>query len=552
MKLILCLLFTLLFSAQAEADSDAHTYFRLDSMLALQQELTDENIKQINVVKSTLADPDLTDAERYAINERLYQKYEAFIYDSAFKYVDRTVALARKLNDPHRLTRSLLGKVHIISVAGLFDEAERILRSISEVGMSREDLVEYYYTWNELYIYKAEFSQGTPYYHDYIARAMDYRKRVIDLASRDSYLYVSALSSYVCEQRQYDRAIALLSAHMGQLRPGNRRYSVLTSTLAFFYDCKHDEVNRRKYLILSAISDLQGCIRENNSLRELSSMLFAEGHMDRAYRYLHISIKDANFYGTRLRNIQASQLIPQIVAGYEAQQTAQHGRTVVLIIVLSFTTVLLIVALGLVYMFMKRYRLANGKVQLMNRHLKELVEKLRSMNGQMREGNKIKEEYIGRFLELSSTLIDHAEQERKHQNRLARDHKLPELYASLKDSSFMTENTRLFYRNFDSAFLNIYPHFVAKVNELLMPEGQIELRQGEKLSTELRILALIRLGITDNQRISAVLRSSITTIYTYRSKLKARAVDRDNFELRVAEIDAYEKGESPKATSMEG
>src|SRR3712207_7162278 len=100
------------------------------------------------------------------------------------------------------------------------------------------------------------------------------------------------------------------------------------------------------------------------------------------------------------------------------------------------------------------------------------------------------------------TTLFRSEQERKHQNRLARDHKLPELYASLKDSSFMTENTRLFYRNFDSAFLNIYPHFVAKVNELLMPEGQIELRQGEKLSTELRILALIRLGITDNQRIS--------------------------------------------------
>src|SRR3712207_9270573 len=128
------------------------------------------------------------------------------------------------------------------------------------------------------------------------------------------------------------------------------------------------------------------------------------------------------------------------------------------------------------------------------------------MNGQMREGNKIKEEYIGRFLELSSTLIDHAEQERKHQNRLARDHKLPELYASLKDSSFMTENTRLFYRNFDSAFLNIYPHFVAKVNELLMPEGQIELRQGEKLSTELRILALIRLR-SEERRVGKECRS---------------------------------------------
>src|SRR3712207_1300715 len=153
MKLILCLIFTLCFSAQAGAENDAHAYIQLDSMLALQPKLTEEYIKQINVVKSTLVDTDLTDAERYAINERLYQKYEAFIYDSAFKYVDRTVALARKLNDPHRLTRSLLGKVHILSVAGLFDEAERILQSVLGGGMRREGPVGYYFTREELYFF---------------------------------------------------------------------------------------------------------------------------------------------------------------------------------------------------------------------------------------------------------------------------------------------------------------------------------------------------------------------------------------------------------------
>lgn len=525
----------------ASAKNEASLYASLDSMLACQQQLTDEYVRQIGVIKGMLDDSSLSLAEQYALNERLYYKYEAFIYDSAFKYVDRTVALAYRLNDPHRLVRSLLNKAHVISVVGLFEEAENILKSIRPERLAPEERVDYYYTWNELYIFKAEYGRGSQYAQGYIDRAMAYRKLVVDLAPHDSYLYVSALSSYICERRQYDRAIGLLSSYLNRLRPGSRRYSILTSTLAFFYETKNDRQNRRRYLIMSAISDLKGCIRENNSLRELSSMLFADGEMDRAYRYLNVSIQDANFYGTRLRNIQASVLIPQIVAGYENQQAKQHRHTVVLIIVLSIATVLLVGVLWIVFLLMKRYRRANFKIDLMNKSLNDLVEQLSEANALMSEGNKLKEEYIGRFLELSSTLIDHAEEERKLLNRHAREHNLPELYARLKNNMFIADSTRLFYINFDSAFLNIYPNFVSEVNKLLAPDGQIMPRKGEKLTTELRILALIRLGITDNQRISAVLRSGITTIYTYRSKLRARSLVRDDFEQRVAEIDSYRK-----------
>ena len=514
-------------------------YSRLDSMIMLQSRFTDEKSKEINVIKSILKDKKLTDIERYSINSKLFKEYEAFKYDSAFKYVESNIQLASKMGDQHRIMLSKLEKAHIISVAGIFDEAENVLNSIDFNLLSGEDLMNYYNQWCELYLFKAEFSNGTQYYNGYIDRAKYYRKLIIDNANKDSYLYTSTLANYVCQLQQYDKAISLLSAYLNKLNSGDRQYSIVTSTLAFFYYCKGDYEQQKKYLILSATSDLKGCIRENNSIRELSSILFAEGNVERAYKYLNVSIEDANFYGTRLRNTQASLLIPQIVSGYQTEQHAQHKRIVILLIAISIVAILLITGLTVIYWLLKRYRRANYKVKLMNIELNKVIEKLQQTNGLMQEANGIKEEYLGRFLEFSSILIDNVEQQRKTENRLAKDHKLPELYEILKSNEFINSHTKQFYQNFDSAFLNIYPNFVCEVNKLLNDDGQIIPKQDEKLTTELRILALIRLGFTDNQKISSILRSSITTIYTYRSKLKARSKYKDDFEQKVIKIDSY-------------
>lgn len=538
-NLLLCGMLTLCISHVSAAGREIMSlYSQLDSLIDIQNEIVEHKKQHIAVIRATLNDPHLTDAERYTINDRLYEEYLAFRYDSAQKYIDHNIQLAQRMSDKRRYNMARLKLVHIVSVAGLFSEAEDILRSISPDQLQGEDLIEYYNEYNELYLFKSEFSQGTQYYNEYIEKAMAYRKLILDNAPHDSYRYIFTRASYVCQMKKYDEAIGLLQDYLKKVKSGDRRYSILTSTLAFFYDCKKDTVSHRTYLIKSAMSDLQGAIRENNSMRELSSLLFDEGDVERAYRYLNVSIEDASFYGTRLRNTQASQLIPQIVSTYQSEQDAQRHRILMQLMTLSIVALLLIGGIVTIAILMKRYLSANTKARLANEELNLVIKKLEQANAQMKEGNKIKEEYIARFLDLSSTYIDKAEEQRKKENRLARDHKLPELYAELKSSRFTTENTRLFYQNFDSAFLNIYPSFVDEVNLLLLPEGQIILKEGERLTTELRILALIRLGICDNQKIASILRSSITTIYTYRSKLKNRATDKDNFEGDVKAINA--------------
>ena len=158
----------------------------------------------------------------------------------------------------------------------------------------------------------------------------------------------------------------------------------------------------------------------------------------------------------------------------------------------------------------------------------------------MRESNYIKDEYIGRFLRLSSSFIDKFEEYKKDLNRLAKDKKLADLYEMLKSQKYSQYYSQQFYENFDKAFLNIYPNFIDEVNELLLEDKKLEVpKTQDRLTTELRILSLIRLDISDNQTIASILRSSITTIYTYRSKLKSRAIDKDKFEDDIRNIASF-------------
>lgn len=538
--LFFILFFSLSFSVSGASVFDEDYYFaKLDSLLDLQEELTTQKQMRINAIRSGLMVKGLSQAEEFMINRHLYQEYIAFKYDSAYKYVNRNIEIARKMKDVRKYNVSIMEIVHIFSVAGLFDQAKDSMSRVIPSQLSGDDLIRYYSQYSDLCLYNSEYTIGTPFSERAIALAQTYRKKVIDEGGENSFEQVMAEASYVAGQGEEQRGLDLLFNYLNKnLKSGEREYSIITSTIAFLYGTLGDKANQKKYLLLCAISDVRGCIRENNSLRELASLLFDEGDYDHAYNYLQASIEDAGFYGSRLRNIQASQLIPKIVKGYQHQRIKNRNRMNVFMIFLSILVALLVAALIFTRYYLLRYREANGKVREVNEQLHDAVDKLKRSNGMLEENSKIKEEYIGRFMELASIFIDKADDQRKAAYRLARENNFAELHTYLKDPIFREQSSKKFYENFDVAFLNIYPDFVDKVNELLRPDARIE-PKGERLSTELRILALIRLGITDNQRIADILRSSITTIYTYRSKLKGRSLYKDEFETRVASIGSH-------------
>lgn len=520
-----------------KAQSDEVLFNRLDSLLEAQPQITKAKEQRIANIKERLKAPRLTPRQEYDINEMLYEEYMAFKCEPAYDYATRNIQIAKANGWWREYNMSTLEQVHILSVMALFENAQI---SISTVRMNAlttsEDSLRYYACYSDLHLFGAEFTEGTPFYTSNLNEAQKARQQALQLASNNTMLGVTNIANYLSYNKDYDKAIAIVLKYLQNgPKSGTRDYSIATSDLAHYYFCKHDNARRRHYLLLSAISDVEGAIRENNSLRDLASLLMDEGDYDRAYKYINVSINDALFYGTRLRNMQTTKLVPKIIDAYHQSQTHNRHVLILVTVVVSVVTILLVILLFLLLRYLRRYHKTTRIIEDVNKKLNDTVGQLRNLNERLREESSIKEQYLSRFMELASSLIDRHEDYRKQANRLARDHKLDELYAILKSSSRTSEEAKDFYTNFDEAFLNIYPHFPEEVNSLMQPDSQFVVK-GNTLNTELRILALLRLGIKDNNRIAAILRSSITTIYTYRSKMKARSIVKDDFEDKVTTL----------------
>ena len=518
-----------------------HLYAKLDSLIAHYQETTAEKESRIRNLKDGVKTMTLTDDQTYDLNLRLYDEYVAFRFDSAFYYVEKNVERFRHTADHDRFAASAIRMAHILSVTGLFDRSRRLMDEIDPEKLGDEQRVAYYNQQSELNLYRSEMAQYTPYFNDYIQKAQYYRQMIIQTAPKDSYDYIFSLATYTCETGNPDKAIQMMEDYLPKLDVSTRDYSIVTSTLAYFYQCKDDRERQEYYLLLSAISDEQGAIRENNSLRTLAEILMARGENDIAYRYLYQSITEARFYGSRLRMMQVGRMAPQIMNLYDKERAQTQRNTYIYLGIISFISLILLGIMAYTLVLLRKKKAASRQIEAMNKTLTAHNEQIQAVNSQMKEANRIKDEYIGRFLELSSNLIKQGEERSKQLNRLARDRKLEELYAELKSSQTINSGIRMFHQNFDEAFLNIYPAFISEVNKLLMPDNAFVISEGDskRLTTELRILALIRLGISDNQDIADILRSSITTIYTYRSKLKSRSVNKDTFEDDVRKIATY-------------
>lgn len=518
---------------------------RLDSLIDAQPQIVVEKQARLARLKADLTNQSSA-VNRYQHLRQLYEEYAAFQYDSAYAYVTECLKLATSMGDNRLINESRLNLAHILSTACLMDKASQTLAQVDTARLSIDQLIQYYRTKIDLLIYQAEYMLGTRYAEEYVERLINLRRYTTNLdVPRDNVNYQLTVAECLADSGQVNQAINLMASLLPRYKSGDRMYSVITSTISYYYSRLGDKQKQMEYLIKSAESDLEGCIRENTSLRAIADRLFDEGDIDRAYRYMRVAVDDANFYGTRLRNIQASHIVPKILSAYQTKQERNHRNMMWLLGIISLIALLLVVGVIAIYQLFKRYRRLNEQKKLINEQLRQVnaqlgdtVEQLHKSNGLLQEREKLKEEYIARFLALSSRFIDRGEEQRKALYRLYRDRKTEELARELKSTHFGNENAQLFYENFDNAFLNIYPNFVDEVNKLLQEDGKIEVKQGKRLTTESRVLALIRIGITDNQSIANILRASLTTIYTYRSKLKARALSKDDFEQKVKLIDS--------------
>ena len=533
--------------AQPQAASLGSLYHTLDSLIERHDDFVAAKEARIKSLVSGWRGIQLTPEQEYDMNLRLYDEYLAFRFDSAYAYIHRNMLSPLAQSDADRHAVTVIRMAHILAVSGIFNNARQLLESISLAQVSNEARVAYYNQQAELNLYRSEMAQYTPYFMEYIDSAQYYRQLLLQVAPKESFEYVTNRAAYTCEKGDVAGAIRQLKQYLPTLQLGCRQYSIVASTLAYFYWKAGQPSVQERYLLLAAISDLRGAILENNALRELAAILMERGEYEKAYRYLTRASNDAREYGSRLRSMQVARMAPFIAKAYDMERERAGQRTRRLLIAMTVIALLLMCTIGYTLSLIRKRRKDNEKISQMNEELSHNIKELQSLNAQfrvlnsqMKEANRIKDEYIGRFLELSSNLIHRGEERTKLLNRLARDRKLEDLYAELKSPKAINEGIRIFHQNFDTAFLNIYPDFIEEVNRLMTADNQFDISsETPRLTTELRVLALIRLGITDNQKIADILRSSLTTIYTYRSKLKSRARIRETFEDDIRRIATY-------------
>ena len=506
-------------------------FVELDKTIAQDSLYISLKEKKIQDLKSAL--PQMTNnEERFQLYKKIFNEYEAFICDSAYVYSQLSLHLAEQTGNVFWQNESKLQLANILTISGMYTEAVDILASINKSELTGEQIVSYYTRYYHAYAEWSEFAEYE-YAAEYKRLGKVYQDSMLSVLHPNSFEYTIESAWRYITQREYDKAKELLFSFLPKVEKNTRNYSIITSIIGILYWYTNDMEKHNEYLAISAVSDIKASVMETTSLRSLANLLYNKGELERANSYIKKSLKDANFYNARLRSIQISRLYPYIENAYQTEQKHQQKMLRTSLIVISLLSVLLICLI--IYIIQQFGKLSESKRQTF-----VINEKLQANNKALTEANSIKEEYLGRFLNLCSIYIEKMENRQRTLNKKAKEGNMDELFRTLKSNTFIDDEFNEFYQNFDSAFLNIFPDFVNQFNSLLIDEEKITPKQGEKLTTELRIFALIRLGINDSLQISKFLRYSITTIYNYRSKYRNKAiVPREEFENEVMKISSF-------------
>lgn len=376
------------------------------------------------------------------------------------------------------------------------------------------------------------------------AKIRYYRDRILRDAAAAPEIRRHAQIRDCMDRQDYEQADRLNRQLLAQYNPSSHEYAIHAYDQAVICEALSQPEERNIWYARSAMADIKSATKDNASLCCLAHIMLQENNIDRAFRYITISLNDALFYNAKLRPWQIAVAFPTIERAYdEARDRQEHVLRNYLIVIFFFAVVLLGTILFIIYLFC-RARKSSRKIELMNRQIQEYNESLlainahaHEMNRELLESNAVKEEYIGLFLSMCSNYIDKLLAYQSSVRRKLAKGQIAELKDESSSRDLMNAELSSFYEVFDNAFLSLYPNFVEEFNGLLKPSAHIELKKGERLNTELRIFALIRLGITDSSRIALLLRYSVNTIYNYRARIKNSAAgNRDDFEERIKNI----------------
>ena len=486
----------------------------------------------------------IPDEERFAILGTLLDEYRSFNTDSALHMAEEREQIAIRLGNREYIDNARMNKADGLGMTGMYKEVMDLMRNIHIDRLPVDIHPYYYHIYRTVYGLMADYAV-TAYEKKLYTELTDKYRDSLLLVNKDNLLIHTLIQSDQYNVRnEYDKAIRLLTDYLALQKDYEHDVAICAYTLSESYRLKGDKEKEKEYLIVSAMADMKTAVREYISLRKLAVLLYQEGDIERAYSYVKICMEDAAACNARLRKLEILEIFPIINDAYQQKTEKQQEQMKWALVSISLLSLFLLLAIFYVYKQMKKVAAARREVIDANKRLKELNDELHLSNAQLKEANHsiaensyLKEEYIGRYMDQCSVYLEKMDNYRRSLGKIAATGNVEELYKNIKSSKFIEGELKEFYTNFDNTFLQLFPTFVEDFNALLADDEQISLKAGERMNTELRIFALIRLGITDSVKIAQFLRYSVTTIYNYRTKVRNKAAgDRDLLEQEVMTI----------------
>lgn len=488
----------------------------LDRELGRSDRYVRERQQAIDSVKALLPGPGKNVSEEMRLLEEIGRRYDAFNVDSAITYFYRANSVALLAGDSvtaQRMAFNRYGRLPLIGVAReSVDGFQRIRWEVYPPNRT-----EFFDVGNRMMMYTAALYPRSPIRDTYILASRQLGDSLMTRLSPDDPLYLLMSAQRAAHDNDYTTLVASLNDIIDSTPLEDNVFARAAAQLGRYYQQRGATSKAAYYYALSSISDVRGATFEGVALLRLGELLYDMGDTGRAFTYINVALERAAASGSKIRAIEAIESLPKVSKAFTSEDRKRF-------IWLSVLAVGLLVALAVIVAVLL--------------HLRRQMARMKELQRKLADANTAKERNISRFIELASLYAEKLEEFGRLAQRKITTGQIEDLHRMLKSGSVSQSQTKMFCQIFDSAFLHLYPDFVSDVNALLHPDRQVTVDGPMQLNAELRILAFLRLGIDDTSRVARFLGMSLNTVYTYRNRMRARAIDRDHFEAHVMRIGA--------------
>ena len=544
-KSLLYILFLLLPTTLSAGSKTQQLRQKLDNLLEQRNTLIDNKNKDINRLKKNLTTSENT-LKRLQTYDQLFEEYYVFQFDSAMTYLNKGIKLAKETQNTYYYNSNTISKAELLSIGGLYSEAIHEIEQVDTTRLDKAQHFEYYFSLFRIHTYWADFCNDKTYTPTHRLKAQEYLKKAMPFCDETAKTYEYYLGEYavfVLNNPQAARAHYVKA--IKQLPQNSRFYAMSCFALSGSYGNEGNTEKQEEFLLLSSIADIENCTMENFALQNLAMYIFEHNkdELDLAQQYIQTALEDAHFYNNRLRIIEISSKLPVIVSSY--QQTLNQRNKVQMTAIIAISLLLLFLLSAVFYIVKQTKRLSlqqqelqknNNQLSELNRQQKELNTQLHGLNALLVDTNSKRERLAKLYIDLCAKYIARLKKQQTLVKRKIKANQITELLSQLSSERLSEEDAATFLSRFDKAFLDLYPDFTEELNSLLLPEGQIQNKSTDELTTEQRIMALIRLGVKESAEIADLLFYSPQTIYNYRSVLKGKAINKETFEEEVMKL----------------